>query len=57
MFAIGMIVLELITLDKAKFYYNENKNGLKMGRVNFVISSFVSEYSGEFLNLLRNCLL
>jgi hypothetical protein len=24
-FAIGMVILELITLDKPKFYYNEEK--------------------------------
>jgi hypothetical protein len=37
-----MIVLELLTLDKAKFYYNETKTGLKMGRINFNLSSFSS---------------
>jgi len=41
-FAIGMIILELMTLDKAKFYYTEDKVGLKMGRINFDISSLSS---------------
>ena len=40
-----MIVLELMTLDKAKFYYNEEKTGLKMGRISFDLSSFCGEYS------------
>lgn len=32
-FAIGMIVLELITFDQVKFYYNESKTELKTGRI------------------------
>ena len=41
-FAIAMIILELITLDRAKFYYNEDKTGVKMGRISFNLSSFSS---------------
>jgi hypothetical protein len=55
-FAIGMIILELMTLDKIKFYYTEDKTGLKMGRINFDLSSFSSEYSPQFLDILRSCL-
>ena len=57
LFAIGMIMLELITLDKAKFYYTEDKNALKMGRISFDLSSFSGDYSAEFIDILRSCLL
>ena len=40
-----MIMLELITLDKAKFYYNENKSELKIDRISFDISSVGKGYS------------
>ena len=56
LFAIAMVILELITLDKAKFYYSEDKTGIKMGRINFNLSSFSSEYSPEFVDILRACL-
>lgn len=48
-----MVILELITLDKAKFYYNEDKSGLKMGRINFNLSSFSTDFSAEFVDILR----
>lgn len=48
-----MVILELITLDKAKFYYTEDKTGLKMGRISFNLSSLTSEYSPEFIDILR----
>lgn len=44
-FAIAMIILELMTRDKIKFYYNEDKGSLKMGRINFDLSSLNAEYS------------
>lgn len=55
-FAIGMIILELITLDKSKFYYNENKTELKIDRIIFDISSMGKTYSEGFINLLKHCL-
>ena len=57
MFSIGMVIMELITLDKGKFYYNEEKSALKMGRINFDISSFGKEYSQRFINILKGCLM
>jgi hypothetical protein len=51
-----MILLELITLDKAKFYYNENKSELKIDRISFDICSVGKGYSEPFINLLRHCL-
>ena len=56
-FAIGMVILELLTLDKTKFYYNEDKCSLKMGRISFALSSLSSEYSPEFIDILRACLM
>lgn len=44
-FAIAMIILELITLDKSKFYYNETKTELKIGRIEFDISTVSQFYS------------
>lgn len=51
-----MVILELLTLDKTKFYYNEERSGYKMGRISFDLSSFTNEYSPHFLELLRCCL-
>jgi hypothetical protein len=55
-FAIAMVVLELITLDKPKFYYSEDKTQLKMDRIAFDISSMGKIYSEAFINLLKCCL-
>ena len=44
-FRIAMIILEMMTLDQVKFYYNEERTGYKMGRINFELSSFSLEYS------------
>ena len=51
-----MVILELITLDKAKFYYTEDKTALKMGRISFDLSSFSGDYSTEFIDILRSSL-
>lgn len=40
-----MVILELITLDKSKFYYNESKTELKIDRISFDISSMGKIYS------------
>lgn len=56
-FAIGMVVLELMTLDKTKFYYTEDKTGLKMGRISFDLGSFSSQYGTNFLEILKGCLM
>jgi serine/threonine protein kinase len=55
-FAIAMVILELITLDKSKFYYNEAKTELKIDRISFDISSMGKNYSEPFINLLKHCL-
>lgn len=49
--------MELLTQDHIKFYYNESRNGLKMGKINFDLTSFVSSYSREFVEILRSCLI
>jgi hypothetical protein len=51
-----MVILELITLDKSKFYYNETKTELKIDRISFDISSMGKMYSEQFINLLKHCL-
>lgn len=51
-----MIILELITLDKPKFYYNEQKTELKIDRISFDISSMSKNYSTSLVNLLKGCL-
>jgi hypothetical protein len=56
-FTIGMVLMELITLDKTKFYYNEDRSALKMGRINFDLTSLGQEYSQNFLDILRGCLM
>lgn len=51
-----MVILELLTLDRTKFYYNEERSAYKMGRISFDLSSLSHEYSSAFLELLRCCL-
>jgi hypothetical protein len=55
-FAIAMVILELITLDKSKFYINEAKNALKIGRIEFDLSTVSQYYSEGFNNLMKHCL-
>ena len=40
-----MLMLELVTLDKSKFYYNEAKNELKIDRISFDLSTMNTLYS------------
>ena len=56
LFAIAMIILELITLDKPKYYYSEDKSELKMDRIAFDLSSMGQNYSDKFVGLLKGCL-
>lgn len=51
-----MVMLELITLDRPKFYYNADKTAIKMDRISFDLSSMNTRYSDDFINLLRRCL-
>lgn len=51
-----MVIIEMLTLDHVKFYYNDDRNAYKMGRINFELSSLNIEYSVEFLNILKGCL-
>ena len=44
-FAIGMVILELITLDKTKFYYNETRTELKIERISFDLCSVGKHFS------------
>ena len=34
-FRIGMVIIEMLTLDHIKFYYNDERNAYKMGRISF----------------------
>jgi hypothetical protein len=51
-----MLMLELVTLDKFRFYYNAERTGLKMDRVAFDIASMSAHYSDGFIQLVRACL-
>lgn len=55
-FAIGMVMLELITLDKPKFYYTEERTELKIDRISFDIASVSKKFSEAFIGLLKGCL-
>jgi hypothetical protein len=44
-FSIAMVILSLITLDKSKYYYNEDKTKLKMDRIAFDLASMGKNYS------------
>ena len=55
-FAMAMVILELLTLEKSKFYYSEDKTTLKMDRIVFNISNNSSNYSDSFIKLMKACL-
>lgn len=51
-----MVILELITLDKSRYYYNEEKTELKIDRISFDVARMGKNYSPGFVNLLKGCL-
>ena len=51
-----MVMLELVTLDRPRFYYNSTKTALKIDRISFDLSSMSSRYSPHLINLLKSCL-
>lgn len=55
-FAIGMIILELVSMDHPKFYYNADKMEINFSRVKYNLASLKGEFSLEFQNLLFRCL-
>lgn len=56
MFAIAMIILQLITLDSPKFYYESDKSGLKIERIMFDLDTVSKYHSEQFISLLKGCL-
>lgn len=55
-FAIGLILVELITLDQAKFYYNYDHFEVMIGKILFILDSYAERYSPQFLGFMRSIL-
>lgn len=57
LFAIGLVIVELITLDHAKFYYNYEQLEFMSDKIQFVLANFaMSRYSEEFVGIIRKML-
>lgn len=56
LFAVGMIMLELITLDLAKFYYNESRMEVMINKAIFSLEIYNARYSQPFLDTIKLCL-
>ena len=52
----GMVMLELITLDSAKFYYNYQRMEIMLSKALFALDLHRGTYSEEFIQLVKNCL-
>ena len=54
LFAIGLLVVELITLDRASNYYNYDLLEVMTGKICFVLDTYASKkYSPEFINIVK----
>lgn len=56
LFAVGMILLELIFMDEPKFYYNADLLEVNFDRVRYNLARLQGELSVEMQNLLHHCL-
>lgn len=52
----GMVMLELITLDSARFYYNEQRMEVMLNKALFSLEIYNGRYSKELLDAIRGCL-
>jgi hypothetical protein len=51
-----MVMLELVTLDSARFYYNEQRMELMLSKALFALDLHKAAYSEEFMQLVKSCL-
>lgn len=56
LFAVGMVMLQLVTLDFAKFYYNESKLQIMINKAIFSLQIYSNKYSKQFLDVIKMCL-
>jgi len=56
LFAIAMVIIELITLEKTKYYYTDDYSALKTERIAFTLSNYSTYFSSCFMKLMRACL-
>lgn len=45
LFAIGMVMLELLTLDSARFYYNDQRMEVMLSKALFSLEIYSNRYS------------
>jgi hypothetical protein len=55
LFAVGMIALELITLDSAQFYYNKSRMEVMTNKVVFSFEIYSNRYSRHQLETVKAC--
>lgn len=51
-----MVMLQLISLDWAKFYYNEERNEVMINKALFSLEIYQGKYSKAFLQIIKRCL-
>lgn len=57
MFAIGLVMVELITLDNAKFYYNYQTLEFKADKIHFLLDNLAgNRYSEALINIVKSML-
>jgi serine/threonine protein kinase len=56
LFAVGMVMLELITLDSARFYFNDQKMEVMLNKALFSLDIHSAKYSKPLLDAIRSCL-
>jgi serine/threonine protein kinase len=56
LFAMAVCILELITFEPPKYYYNHSTAALRVDKLLFDLNNHSALYSESFMRLLRNCL-
>ena len=56
MFAIGMIILELMLLDEAKFYYNYEEFLVNYEKIKYSLANLKGLYSNDLVRVVLACL-
>jgi len=51
-----MVMLELISLDWARFYYNEENGEVMINKALFSLEIYQGKYSKGFLEIIKRCL-
>lgn len=56
MFAIGMLVLELMLMDDSKFYYNYDEFSVNYDKIKYSLMNLKDVYSPDLISVVLECL-